>query len=413
VFENNPTTVIVNAGIAIITNSDFVNNGGAIALRSNRPQGSGRTTVAVVTHSRFRGNGTAIWWAGKLDVKESAFNNNGNPRRSGGAIRLEGIGSIDHSTFDHNLAAEGGAVFLAAGALSLRRVIFRDNTATKDGGAVGISELAEGSIVSHYSTFRGNKAARGGAIKLASSGPQIALQGGPNTFAQNSAAQGGAVFTEFGRVQLTRGIFTDNSASTEGGAIFASRRGSPEAVVLANSLLVRNAAPDGSAISGSAVTLINSTVSENKGVALAMKPLSHFSHPGAQSVIELRNAVVSNNAGGNCSALPLGGVLAHNGHNLQHPGTDCGGAIASADPQLTPLYVPYFGSPAYAGGENAVCIAVPISSKDIYGAVRPQGATCAVGAVEGDIDPRSFRALVGRLNERFRESLAAGRLLFR
>jgi predicted outer membrane repeat protein len=412
-FENNPTTVLVSAGIAVISGSDFVNNNGAIVLQSNRPRGSGRTTVAVITDSRFRNNGTAIWWAGRLDVKKSAFDNNGHQRRSGGAIRLEGTGFIEHTTFDHNTAAEGGAVWLVGGSLSLRRATFRDNSALKDGGAVGIGDLAEGSIISRYSAFVGNTAARGGAIKLASSGAEIALQGGPNTFARNKAGVGGAIFSELGRIQLVRAVFADNSASTEGGAILASRRGSPLAAVLANSLLVRNAAPDGSAVSGSAVTLINSTVADNKGLAIALKPLSHFSAPGARGEIDLRNSVVSNNTGGNCSTLPPGQVTIQNGHNLQYPGSECGGSVASADPQLDALYVPRFGSPAYAGGDNAICLAVPISSKDVYNAVRPQGAACAVGAVEGDIDPRLFQTLLWRLNERVRQNFTAVRSLWK
>jgi predicted outer membrane repeat protein len=417
-FENNPTSVLVRAGIAVISGSDFVNNDGAIVLRSNRPQGSGQTTVASITDSRFRNNGTAIWWTGRLDIKKSAFDNNRGNRRSdgairGGAIRLEGQGFIEHTTFDHNTATEGGAIWLVGGSLSLRRTTFRDNTALKDGGAVGIGDLAEGSIISRYSTFVRNKAACGGAIKLASSGAAIALQGGPNTFARNSAALGGAIYSELGRIQLVRAVFTDNSASGEGGAIFASRRGSPLATVLANSLVVRNTAPDGSAISGSAVALINSTVADNKGIAIALKPLSHFSVPGARGEIDLRNSIVSNNAAGNCSRLPLGHVAVQNGHNLQYPGSECGGTVASADPQLDALYVPQFGSPAYASGDNAICLAVPISSKDVYGAVRPQGGACTIGAVEGEIDPRLFWKLLWRLNERVRQNVAAVRSLWK
>lgn len=77
--------------------------------------------------------------------------------------------------------------------------------------------------------------------------------------------------------------------------------------------------------------------------------------------IDLRNAIVSNNQGGNCGALPGAARLAQNGHNLQYPGTGCGGTVASVDPQLDGLFVPHVGSPAYNGGDDAVCLATGVS----------------------------------------------------
>jgi predicted outer membrane repeat protein len=405
VFENNPTFVLITAGIVVISDSDFTNNAGAIVLRSNRPAGSGRTTVASIENSRFRNNGLPIQWTGRLTLKKSEFHNNGIARNSGGAVRLSGQGIVDHTLFDGNTAAEGGAIWLDGGTLSLERAIFRNNTAQRDGGAIGVGERAEGSIISRYGTFTANKAARGGAIKLAWSGATIALQGGPNTFARNTANLGGAIFSELGRIQLQRGVFVENTAATEGGAIYASRRGPDWAAVLANSLVVRNTAPDASAISGSALTLINSTIAGNSGLAIGLRPLSHFAPAGARPALELRNAVIANNAGGNCAKPPPGLALSGNGHNLQFPGAQCGG-MAVGDPLLSPLYEPGTGSPALTGGENTICANTPISARDVYGASRPQGAACSIGAVEGDVDPRLFQKLLSRLGDRIRHNLS-------
>jgi predicted outer membrane repeat protein len=351
--------------------------------------------VADVSDSRFRDNATAITWKGQLRVRRSAFDRNRNPSRSGGAIRVSGTAVIEHSTFADNLAKEGGAVWLDGGTLSLRRATFQRNIAqVGDGGAVGVGELAPGSVIARYSTFTENRATvRGGAIKLALASPGLpTLQGGPNTFAHNSAREGGAIYSELGRVQLARAIFLDNIATVDGGAVYGSRRGSPMALVLANSLVARNGAPDGAAFSAAAITLINTSVVDNTGgAAIAPKPLSHFAEPGARGVLELRNALVSRNPGGNCGAPAPGQVFVHNGHNLQFPGNACGVAVPVADPRLGAKYAPQFGSPAYASGENALCVAAPISSRDVYGATRPQGASCALGAVEGDLDPRRTR----------------------
>lgn len=398
VFENNHGFSIVFARVAVINRSTFVGND-SVVVRSPPTVAPDRPSLAVVIGSTFSKNQMAIAWVGELHVSQSVFTDNDSKSRPGAAIRLRGSAAIDHSRFDRNHASAGGAIWVDGGSLALRRVVFHDNVALGDGGAVGLGELEGVSMITQYSTFEGNSAVRGGAVKLGTPGARIALQGGPNTFARNRASQGGAIYTEFGRVQLARAVFNDNIATAEGGAVFASRRGSPQAAEFANSLIVRNTAPAGAAVSGSAVVLINSTVADNKGVAISLQPLSHFSDPGARGEIDLRNSVVSNNSGGNCSKLPPGTLALHNGHSLQFPGNQCGAAVASADPLLDALYVPRIGSPAFAGGDNPVCVAAPISARDIYGAVRPQGKTCAVGAVEGEIDPRLF-SLLWRMRDR-------------
>ena len=411
VFEQNSGPAVIWARVALIHHSSFAGNN-AVAVRSPLVPEAVRPSVAVVMDSTFTRNESGLWWVGTLHVARSTFTDNDNKGRPGGAIRIRGSARVEHSGFDRNHASAGGAIWMDGGSLTLRRAVFHDNVAATDGGAIGVGEIDEAAIVSQYATFTGNTAVRGGALKLGIGGTRIALQGGPNTFARNRASQGGAIYADFGRIQLARAVFSDNQASTEGGAVFSSRRGSPVAAVFANSLLVRNTAPQGAAVSGTAVVLINSTVASNQGVAIALQPLSHFSDAGARGEIDLRNSVVSNNAGGNCSTLPPGHVAKGNGHNLQFPGNECGSAAATADPMLDALYVPQPGSPAFAGGDNLICLASPIDAKDIYGASRPQGASCAVGAVEGDIDPRLFIRLLWRLRDTLQQqySFVASRL---
>jgi predicted outer membrane repeat protein len=398
-FEGNHGFSIISARVALIFKSTFANND-AVVLRSPRTQDPARPSVSVIGETTFSHNQMAVWWVGELHVSKSTFTDHDNHGRLGGALRVQGAVVIDHSRFDRNHAVAGGGIWMDAGTLSLRRVVFHENAATSDGGAIGQGETGENSIVSMYGTFEGNTAVRGGAIKLGTPGAQTSLQGGPNTFARNEASLGGAVYSEYGRMQLARAVFTDNKAALEGGAVYAPRRGSPVAAMFANSLLVRNSAPDGSAVSGSALTLINSTIADNKGVAISMKPLSHFSDPGARGEVRLTNALITNNSGGNCAALPSGYVTLHNGHSLQFPGNSCGAGVKVGDPLLDGLFVPGPGSPAFDGGDNLVCGAAPISAKDIYAARRPQGKFCAIGAVEGDIDPRLLSSLFWRSRDR-------------
>jgi predicted outer membrane repeat protein len=405
-FQNN-SGVLISAGIISISDSDFIDNPDAVVLQSNRPPGSGRTTVAWIDHGRFRHNRAAIQWSGRLTIRSGEFQNNGSMIYDGGAVRLAvGPAAIDNTIFDGNTAPNGGAIWLESGALTLDRAIFRDNSARADGGAVGAGDTGAATIVARHSTFIDNHAQRGGAIRLTSAGGAPTLVGGPNTFARNRAERGGAIFSEIGGLQLQRGVFLDNIATLEGGAIYASRRGPPWAALLANSLVARNQAPVGAAVSGSAITLINTTVAGNRGPALTLPPLSHFAPSGLRPTLELRNAILTGNRGGNCAPLPAGLVVLQNGHNLQFPSGDCPGA-AVADPKLSPLFEPGPDSPARIGGDNATCLAAPILGRDVYGALRPQGQTCSVGAVEGDMDPRVFRTLLHRLAERARLNLKA------
>ena len=405
-FEHNHGFSIIGARVAILFRSSFTDNN-AVVLRSGKTPEPGRPSLAVIGESTFSRNESAVWWAGELHVSKSSFSDHDNKGRAGGALHLQGATAIDHSSFDRNHAASGGAIWMDAGTLSLRRAVFHDNVAQADGGAIGLGETGENTVVSQYGTFEGNSAVRGGAIKMGTPGAETALQGGPNTFTRNKASFGGAVYSAFSGIQLVRAVFTDNAAATEGGAVYASRLGSPRAAIFANSLLVRNAAPDGSAVSGSAVTLINSTVTSNQGIAVSLKPLSHFSDPSARGVLDLRNGLVSNNAGGNCTALPPGFSLRHNGHSLQFPDLTCGAAVHSADPLLGPFYVPQSGSPAFDGGDNALCAKPLISGRDIYSARRPQGKFCAIGAVEGELDPRTVLSLTERVRDWTRRSRAS------
>lgn len=406
-FQNNSGHVLISAGIASISDSDFVDNPDAIVLQSNRPPGSGRTTVAWIDHGRFRHNRAAVQWRGRLTVRSSDFQSNGSMLYDGGAVRLAvGAAEVDNSTFDGNTAPNGGAIWLESGALTVLRSVFRHNSARNDGGALGAGDTGAATMVVRYSTFTDNRAQRGGAIRLTSAGAAPTLVGGPNTFARNQAERGGAIFSEVGGLQLQRGVFLDNVATAEGGAIYASRRGPVWAALLANSVVARNQAPVGAGVSGAAVTLINTTVAGNRGPGLTLTPLSHFALPGSRPTLGLHNALLAGNRGGNCAAAPAGLVVLQNGHNLQFPSADCPGA-AVADPKLSPLFEPGADSPARIGGDTATCLAAPVLGRDVYGALRPQGKACSVGAVEGLIDPRVFQTRLQRLAERARRNLAA------
>lgn len=118
-----------------------------------------------------------------------------------------------------------------------------------------------------------------------------------------------------------------------------------------------------------------------------------------------------NNMGGNCGAEAANAVITDEGHNLQHPGTDCGAALPSKDPQLDKLYVPWHVSPARSAGDNETCIKHDlVAGRDVYGDSRPEGQRCTIGAVERDLEHHTLVALRKRpfydLERPFRDILS-------
>jgi predicted outer membrane repeat protein len=116
--------------------------------------------------------GGAIYVEGAGSIKDSTFSGN-TSYGDGGAISSEGTLEIKDSSFNRNRAAyDGGAISTTPedGDLFITRTSFIENVAIQDGGAIDISTVAE----DHYddiilsSLFRGNEAfGAGGAIKSA------------------------------------------------------------------------------------------------------------------------------------------------------------------------------------------------------------------------------------------------------
>ena len=162
--------------------------------------------------------------------------------------------------------------------------------------------------------------------------------------------------------------------------------------VIANSLLVQNSAPDGSAFAGYGTKFINDTIAGNSGPAISMHSISLIPPriPGQASTIT--NSIVANNSGGNCRRKKPGAPLLIEGSNIAYPADgSCPSGFYIADPQLDSLFVPLPMSPAFGAGDNKVCETTPIDAKDFFGLPRPQASRCTLGAVEGELDEIVYR----------------------
>ena len=149
----------------------------------------------------------------------------GDARFGGGVWIKAGSHSFVDCTFIYNSAVYGGAIrFDSTGDLSLTGATFSNNTSTEDGGALS---LAAGNIQIENSNFDHNSGKIGGAIDCfkGASSPVVTIIGGE--FSNNTAStKGGAIAVET-RATMTINYkvdgkhtdFIDNTASKYGGAL--------------------------------------------------------------------------------------------------------------------------------------------------------------------------------------------------
>ena len=231
-------------------------------------------------------------------------------------------------------------------------------------------------ILVDFSIFKGNRSGNlGGAVDIEKSADlsKTIVRLRRASFSRNTAdGSGGAISASDAQLLASQTVFADNSAKQQGGAV-ALNNAQPLHSVLANSLFVRNSAPNGGAFSGDDSDFINSTVDSNAGVAIA----NAASHPPVH--IKLANTIVSNNSQGGCGPA---GLFDDGRRNLQFPSADCGASIDVANPHLDSMYIPLPKSPPSGAGDMTVCMHQPVDGRDIYGSARGSSGTCAIGAAE-------------------------------
>jgi len=167
------------------------------------------------------GSGGAVFNQGNLAITNSLINN--NHAFSGGAISNAGIGSvislISNNEFALNTADFAGALSSSDGAsiTSIENNTFIFNLATNDGGAINISDGANGKpstvdLLANNTFFANSARRNGGALVVYES--QI-FSVNHNTFYSNEAeSSGGAVwFFNVSNSNLNNSLFVVNSAS--------------------------------------------------------------------------------------------------------------------------------------------------------------------------------------------------------
>lgn len=216
----------------------------------------------------------------------------------------------------------------------------------------------------------------------------------------NRAAFGGGIANIEGTITLNQSTVSGNTATANGGGIDSDAFGFLATLNIYNSTFSGNSAGNaGGAIlaytggaANSVVNLVNTTVHNNNAFAGA---LASWDNGGGAAIINMQNSVVALQAAAtaNCTAI-TGGVFNSNNHNLESANTcnltqlnDIPNGTANLGPLqdnggATKTHALLNGSQAIDAGNNMVCAAAPLNSRDQRGVLRPQGATCDIGAYE-------------------------------
>jgi len=210
--------------------------------------------------------------------------------------------------------ADGGAVvLLGTSSLDISGGIFLGNQASARGGDIAVADSSQLTIQDSYFSSS-NAAFSGGSIEIStvSGGPISSISS--TQFDNGSADDGGALHIEGATVSLSDSLFTQNYATTNGGAIYASANST---LLLSRSRFLTNSADFGGALSfDQSATLYgrNSFFCQNGGPGGFTTNTVHGSNG---TILDLQNSLFaqSGTAAPGASTTLLaggGGIIAHN-----------------------------------------------------------------------------------------------------
>ena len=186
---------------------------------------------------------------------------------SAGAIYVQHVAIIKNATFLRNVAQgdDGGAITAGAMELTVENCLFEENVSESTyGGAIYLSgnngdeDVLE--LVVNDTVFKNNSSVRGGAVYL--SGAARAFFSNAEFTGNTSTSHGGAVYATNATVEINGATLQNNTSGTNGGAIGLYT----SAVAVINNVTAEgnSAALGGFAyVNGSSLDLFNSTVTAN------------------------------------------------------------------------------------------------------------------------------------------------------
>jgi hypothetical protein len=353
--------------------------------------GAGRTSTIIAGNKLDRV--FEIHSSGNVSINAVTIRTGSHPQSGAGILNAgNGNVTIARSLILNNSAAKfgGGVANAQAGTVRLRAATrVSGNSAGQAGSAV--SNLAAGSVQITQSTVSANSSTLGGAaISNTGVGPnQGSLTLSRATVANNVAGSGtneggGISNAGDGLVTVDQSTISGNRSAASGGGIANTGSGT---VDVANSTVSGNTATvDGGGILVLApVTLASSTIAHNSA------PVGGGLRKVGGSRVLMRNSIIANNEGGNCSLEPETLPVDSDGGNLDS-GTTCRLTqptdISGVDPLLGPLQNNGGGTQTHALDPLSSALDAAVSSlcpaRDQRGVSRPQHDGCDIGAYEFD-----------------------------
>ncbi|MEE1336222.1 right-handed parallel beta-helix repeat-containing protein, partial [Methanobrevibacter sp.] len=222
--------------------------------------------LIMVNGYGIEGSGALLGNSNYLTIINCTLANSSAGENNGGAIYNVGHLTIINSTIANNTAKEGGAIFandaLAKGvSIVIENSLIENNTATGSdnfgGGAIFTQQIAALSVTN--TSFRNNKAestSSGGAIFISHSTATLSVT--DSEFIANHAngqesTGGGAIYMtgtsnyeRQGTLTISNTLFEDNTAGTNGGAVYARST----TINIVNSVLLNNKDANGLAVYG-------------------------------------------------------------------------------------------------------------------------------------------------------------------
>lgn len=388
----------LNAGRLIIAETIFDGNRGDailgrdITLSNVRIRNNARRAIVArggvvsVFDTQVSSSGSSLFQECRLHIERASFSSNASAFVTvpGGAMATGCETEIVNSRFTNNRSDLGGgaiSITKSAPSVTIRGSQFEGNIAAEGGGAIALEGLAmePRKLVLEWSVFRRNKAKSGGALSLgAAFENNDLLESRGVLFSDNEASsQGGAVAGANVTFRTRRSIFLRNRAPA-GGALWLHQQADRKSLI-ANSLFVLNKS-DAGTIQGSNARIVNTTIVGSEGAALVTFPQEGL--PGDRA-FHLKNSIIENSSRANCEPGLI--PVIDEGHNLQWPGASCGSTITVAVAALDTFYAPIPRGAAHEAGDLATCLSDEVGAIDVYGEHRPQTDRCSIGAVEGDL----------------------------
>ena len=230
---------IINSGsggaVTITGNNATLDN---VTFNGCHSTGNGGAVHSIVKntsifHSIFIGcdsaSGGALYLGNTASVSGSQFINCSSDNDAG-AIHINAACNISNCLFDHNIAVEGGDIYLAGSGCSIIACNFTSSHTSGNGGAVRTMNVTFIIMDCQFTSCVSQQ--NGGAVYM---GPNSSGSIMTCTFTGDRAVNGGAVYSMGDYCPITGGIFQECIA-TDGGAVYANGKANATCSVFSNNV---------------------------------------------------------------------------------------------------------------------------------------------------------------------------------